>query len=453
MIVGLDCVDPGIVFDDMRAELPVLSGLMDRGAWGRLESCDPPITVPAWTCMMSSKDPGRLGFYGFRNRADDSYDKMTFATSEKVHDDRLWDILSRAGRHSVVLGVPQTFPVHPLNGEMVSCFLTPSIESTYTYPAELREEIRGVVGEYMFDVPDFRTDQRERILRDIHEMTRRRFQLARHLRDTRDWDLFAMVEMGTDRLHHALWRFYDPRHPDYEPGNPFEQAFRGYYRYLDSEVGALVDGLGDDTAVLVVSDHGAQSMFGGIQINEWLMQHGYLSLIDPPSVATPIGGCTIDWANTRAWADGGYYSRIFLNIAGREPQGIVPPGEVEALRDELIEELEALGDEAGSPIGTRVYRPRDLYEIANGFPPDLIAYFGNLTWRAIGSVGDGRVHVRENDTGPDDANHAKHGIAILAGPGMPAAIPEDASLFDIAPTVLTALGLAVPADMRGRVLR
>ena len=70
MVVGLDCVPPEIVFDDMRDELPVLSGLMERGAWGRLESCDPPITVPAWSCMMSSKDPGTLGFYGFRNRKD-----------------------------------------------------------------------------------------------------------------------------------------------------------------------------------------------------------------------------------------------------------------------------------------------------------------------------------------------------------------------------------------------
>ena len=68
----------------MRAELPVLSGLMERGAWGKLESCDPPITVPAWSCMMSSKDPGTLGFYGFRNRKDHSYDGLTFATSEKV---------------------------------------------------------------------------------------------------------------------------------------------------------------------------------------------------------------------------------------------------------------------------------------------------------------------------------------------------------------------------------
>src|SRR5690242_2058746 len=219
MIVGLDCAAPEIVFDDMRGELPVLSRLMERGAWGPLESCDPPITVPAWSCMMSSKDPGTLGFYGFRNRADHSYDGLTFATAEKVRDDRLWDIVGRAGHRCVVLGVPQTFPPRPINGDMVSCFLAPSTDSRYTYPEALRDEIRDVVGEYMLDVPDFRTDDKERVMRDINEMTRRRFQLARHLRDSREWKLFVMVEMGPDRLHHGFWRFYDRRHPDYEPGN------------------------------------------------------------------------------------------------------------------------------------------------------------------------------------------------------------------------------------------
>ena len=147
---------------------------------------------------------------------------MTFATSEKVKEDRLWDILSRAGKHVVALGVPQTFPPRQVNGEMVSCFLTPSTDSRYTYPEALKDEIREVVGDYMVDVPDYRTDDRERVVRDIHTMTQRRFALARHLRDTRPWDFFMLVEMGTDRLHHALWRFYDPNHPDYVPGTPLE---------------------------------------------------------------------------------------------------------------------------------------------------------------------------------------------------------------------------------------
>ena len=452
MIIGLDCAAPKILFDDMRSELPVISGLMERGVWGELESCDPPITVPAWSCMMSSKDPGTLGFYGFRNRKDHSYDGMTFATNEKMKHDRVWDILSRDGRHVVVLGVPMTFPPRQVNGEMVSCFLAPSIESRYTYPEELRDEIAQTVGEYMVDVPNFRTDEKERIMRDIKEMTRRRFELARHLRDTRDWDFLMMVEMGTDRLHHGFWRFYDHDHPDYQPGTRWEEEFRAYYRSVDAEIGRLIEGLGDDTAVLVVSDHGAQSMIGGIQVNEWLQREGYLRLAEQPDGVIPIGQATVDWPNTRVWADGGYYSRIFLNVRGREPEGTVDPADYEALRDELIAKLEALGDEHGNPIGTRVFRPQDLYHEVNGVAPDLICYFGNLTWRSIGSLGDGRIQVRENDTGPDDANHAKMGVYVMAGPGMPTASPERATLFDIAPTVLTAMGYPVPADMQGRSL-
>jgi len=113
----------------------------------------------------------------------------------------------------------------------------------------------------------------------------------------------------------------------------YEAAFRDYYRSLDSEVGSLIEGLGDDTALMVVSDHGAQAMFGGIQINEWLVQNGYLTLVDPPSQQTPIGRCTIDWPRTRVWADGGYYSRIFLNVKGREPQGTIDPADYERVRD------------------------------------------------------------------------------------------------------------------------
>jgi predicted AlkP superfamily phosphohydrolase/phosphomutase len=452
MIVGLDCVPPEIVFDDMRGELPTLGRLMDGGRHGRLRSCEPPITVPAWSCMTASKDPGTLGVYGFRNRADHSYDGLSFATSDKIRHDRLWDILGRGGRHVVALGVPGTFPPRPVNGEMVGCFLTPTTDSRYTYPEALRDEIRDVVGDYMVDVPNYRTDDRERLLRQIREMTERRFALARHLRDTRPWDFFMLVEMGPDRLHHGFWRFYDHRHPDYEPGNPFEQGFRDYYRELDAEVGRLIEPLDGDAAVLVVSDHGAQAMLGGIQVNEWLRQNGYLALSEEPSGPTPIGKAAIDWGRTRAWADGGYYCRIFLNVRGREPQGVIEPDEYESVRDELIERLEALGDEQGRPIGTRVHRPQDLYRSVNGVAPDLICYFGDLTWRSIGSLGDGRVQVRENDTGPDDANHARDGIWILAGPGADAVAGGDASIYDIAPTVLRLLGEPVPKDMQGRAL-
>jgi len=135
VVIGLDCATPQLMFDRYRGMLPNLERLMAGGMWGRLRSCDPPITVPAWSVMMSSKDPGTLGIYGFRNRCDHSYDKMAFATGAAVREPRVWDHLGKADKHVVCLGVPGTFPPRPVNGVMVGCFLTPGTASNYTYPA------------------------------------------------------------------------------------------------------------------------------------------------------------------------------------------------------------------------------------------------------------------------------------------------------------------------------
>src|SRR3990172_683880 len=83
-VIGLDCVPPELVFDRWRDQLPTLKRLAGEGCWGKLKSVVPPITVPAWSCMMSSRDPGELGIYGFRNRKDHSYDGMAFATATAV---------------------------------------------------------------------------------------------------------------------------------------------------------------------------------------------------------------------------------------------------------------------------------------------------------------------------------------------------------------------------------
>src|SRR6059058_4677347 len=130
-VLGLDCAAPEIVFGDER--LMNLRRLMDAGIYGRLESVVPPITVPAWMCMSSSQDPGSLGVYGFRNRTDYSYKGIGFATSDWVKADRLWDIVGAHGKTCSVLGVPGTYPVQPVNGQMVSCFLTPSQTSNWSF--------------------------------------------------------------------------------------------------------------------------------------------------------------------------------------------------------------------------------------------------------------------------------------------------------------------------------
>ena len=453
MIIGLDCAEPSLVLERWRGQLPVLDGLIERGLHGRLTSVIPPITVPAWSCMMSSRTPGDLGVYGFRNRSDHSYDKLFIANGTAIKEPRLWDYATRRGKRSIVLGVPGTFPPRPLNGVMVTCFLTPSTESQYTYPPMLRREVEQVVGEYMFDVKDFRTEDKEYLLRQVYEMTDRRFALAEHLLATKPWELFAMVEMGHDRMHHGFWKDMDPEHRKHVPGGPYENAILDYHRHVDGLIGRLLEHADDDTAILVVSDHGAKRMDGGIRVNEWLRARGAAEDLREPESRTSLADVGIDWSGTTAWGEGGYYSRVFLNVRGREPEGTIAPEDYERVRADLARRLEAIPDEHGSPIPTKVYFPDEVYPEVNGVAPDLIVHFGDLLWRAVGTVGgDEGIHTFENDTGPDDANHAQDGIFVLVAPGVEPERRDGMHLLDVAPTVLELLGIDAPATMRGHSL-
>ncbi len=454
LIIGLDCAEPSLVFNQYRAELPNLQSLISRGAWGQIASTIPPITVPAWMCSLTSKDPGQLGVYGFRNRADHSYEKMTMANARAFTGPAVWDYMARAGKQSWLLGVPPSFPPKEIAGGMVGCFLSPSTDSKYTWPESLREEIARVAPNYMVDVPNFRTEDKAWLLQKIYEMTEGHFKVIRHVMKEKPWDLLMSVEIGVDRLHHGFWKYHDPLHPKHEPGNPLVNSIHDYYIWLDGQIGTLLELVEDDTTVLVYSDHGAKKMEGGIAVNEWLLDAGYLALEEKPKDLIPLAKARIDWSKTRAWGEGGYYSRIFMNVQGREPNGVIPPEDYERARDELAARLCAIPDPSGKPLATRVYKPQQIYRAANNVPPDLIVIWGDLFWRGVGSLGLNTLHTFENDTGPDDANHAQMGMFIYCDPkrNLGGRELQSLQLYDIAPTVLNELGLPVPNDMIGRTI-
>jgi predicted AlkP superfamily phosphohydrolase/phosphomutase len=454
LVIGLDCAEPSLVFDRWREELPHLRQLMDNGTYGPMESSIPCITVPAWASMMSGKDAGQLGLYGFHNRANYGYGRLSIANSTSITTPQVCDLASQAGKQVITIGVPPSYPPRPVNGVMVGCFLTPSTTNAsrpYTYPGELAEEIRSQVGEYQVDVPNFRTNDKDYLLKQIYDMSDQHFKLIRHLMRSRPWDFCMFVEIGVDRIHHGMWKYHDPTHPKHEPGNRYQDAIKDYYRYLDGQIGDLLELVDDNTTLWVVSDHGAKKMDGGFCFNEWLIQEGYLALKTRPQGVAPLEKCEVDWARTKAWGGGGYYGRLFLNVRGREPEGLIAPGDYETVRDELVCRLEALPDPLGQPLGTRVFKPQEIYRECRGVPPDLIVYFGDLAWRSVGSIGLDGIYTFENDTGPDDANHAQFGMFIhydpsRAGQGRVPAI----RLMDVAPSLLTNLELPVPTAMQGR---
>src|SRR6266566_503600 len=422
VIIGLDCAEPSLVFEQWRDDLPNLSRLMQQGSYGRLESCIPAITVPAWSCMMSGRDPGELGIYGFRNRADRSYQRMVVADGRAVKAPRLWDILGEAGWRVAVLGVPGTFPPRAVNGALASCFLTPNTGVEYTYPPEMAQQIKSWVGDYL-----------------LEEYSP---------------DLLMMVEMGVDRIHHALWKHMDARHPLYVPGSSLSEAIHDYYRHVDGRIGELLSSCAEQTAVLVVSDHGARPLMGGVCLNEWLITEGYLALQETPASPVPLDAAAVDWGRTRAWGAGGYYGRIFMNVRGRELEGVIAPAEYERERAALAERLSAMPGPDGLPLGNRVFTPQQLYRSVRGVAPDLIVYLGDLAWRAVGTVGGGALYTVENDTGPDDANHAQYGLMIYYDPLRPGngRYVAGAQIYDVLPTLLARYGVAAPFGLRGKVL-
>jgi predicted AlkP superfamily phosphohydrolase/phosphomutase len=452
-VIGLDCGTPQLLFDQLASEVPNIAALMRRGMHGELASITPPITIPAWACAMSGKTPGQLGIYGMRNRKDTTYEGLSIATSRAVTEPQVWDVLGGHGMRSLLIGVPPGYPPTPVEGWRVSCFLTPPSAESFTHPRELGAEIDEELGgeDYIFDIPNFREKGEEVVLEQVFAMTRRRFKVARRLVRDKPWDFFMLVEMGTDRLHHVFWQHFDPKHPKHRPGNRFETAFQDYYRFLDAEVGSLLEALPDDAVVILMSDHGARRMVGGVCFNEWLASEGYLRFTEPVDRPTAIGQAPVDWSRTVAWGDGGYYGRLFLNVKGREPQGVVEPSRYEEVRDELAAKLEAMPGPDGRPLRTTAYRPQDVYPEVRGVAPDLLVYFGDLEWRSVGQVGGGETFTYENDTGPDGANHDRAGVFVMAGaPGQPTGRREDLGLLDVGPTILSLYGVELPEGTHGR---
>jgi predicted AlkP superfamily phosphohydrolase/phosphomutase len=455
LIIGLDSMPSDLLSDRLSSSLPNIRKMMDQGMFATLESCNPPITIPAWMVMMSSKSPGKLGIYGFRHRKGFSYNDGWIVNSQSIKEPRVWDILASKGNRVCLVGIPPTYPPFQVNGNLVSCFLTPKDnKKDFTYPLELASEINNIVdGNYLFDAP-YRIDDRDKVIEKLYEMTDKRFKAINYLLKKEDWDFFMFVEIGVDRLHHMFWKYYDKDHPRYVPNNKYENVIPEYYKYIDKRIGELVSNVDDDTYIMLVSDHGTGPMKGAFCINEWLIKEGYLVLKKYPSSVTDLDKCEVDWEKTTAWGWGGYYARIFLNVKGREQKGKITMNEFDKVRDELKAKINGISGPKGERFNNRVFYPEELYIECNGSKSDLMVYFDNLFWRSAGTIGHNTIYLSENDTGPDDSVHTMDGMFLLYNKRKFNHVSkvDRLSIYDIGPTILDIMNTKPPADMQGKVV-
>lgn len=448
LVIGLDSASPEYLFGRCLPFMPTVRKLLDQGVRTTLRTTDPPISIPAWAVMFTGVDPGSLGLYGFRHRRDHSYADTYGPSSDRLPVPTFWQLLSQRGRRVGVVGMPPGYPAPAVNGVYISDFLTPPDPKEASYPRDLLAGLEKRYGPYVFDVT-FRAQERQQLFRDIVAMTQQHFAVAEELYQREPWDVFAIHEVGTDRLHHAYTQYFDPNHHSYVPGNPFAHVLEEYYRALDRSIARLTAYSDDETVIVLASDHGSMPMEGCFCVNAWLAEHGYLTFERPPDQPMALEKAPVDWSRTRVWGAGGYYARIFFNVRGREPRGIVEPGDLPRLRDELIAALARLTGPDGRPMTTEVLDPAQVYRSVRGDPPDLMVYFGDLKWRSAGTVGHPSLFLKENDTGPDDAVHTFDGVFAVCGPGIPRGEVPAQSILDVTPTLLRLLGEPVPPHVQG----
>lgn len=454
-VIGLEGADPSLVFDELADAMPNLAELAEDGVSGPLASTHPPEPIPAWTSFLTGQNPGELGLTGETNRdwtitrqgRQAPYGEGARVGSLALDEATVWERAGEAGCDLALVGLPHTFPVEPVDGTVVAGSPAPGPDAAVTHPPELGEEL--ALGEAFFTEPPAEADRQSKLDRARAALAQR-FDVAEHLAE-RSWDLFAMVARSPRLVQETAWSTHDTEHALHEDDTG--DAVRAHHRRLDERIGDLVETLPDDTAIVVASVQGAQACQGTVQLNAWLRREGYLSLADEPEAPTAFDAERVDWANTQAWAAGGAAGHIHLNVAGREPQGTVPPLDYEALRDELQAELAAI-DAGDGHLAAQAIAPGEVHEGARvDEGPDLFVYVEELAYRCEASLGHETV-LTDPARGRHEATASSEGLIVVSDPGDRfSGTVDDMQATDGAATLLDLLGLDVPEKLEGRVLQ
>ena len=460
LVIGLDSVEPSLVFERWRDELPTLSALARDGLWGRVATTVPPITCPAWPASLTGLNPGHLGLYDLKYRVPGTYTRFGIVSSRLVRKPRVWDYLTRSGKRSISLFVPVTYPPSQIEGLMVAGFLTPNVRSDFTHPPQLKQELLSVVGgpeNYIIDVYDYRRIPPRQLYEQLRAKTAHDFKIIRHFLAKERWDFFMTVIMSIDRAQHTLWKFFDREHPRYVEDPELAEGLLDLHRQIDEELAKTLELVPPDTAIIIISDHGAKRMYHRINTNELLAQEGLLRLREMPD--RPMGlpeldqKGLIDWERTVAYALGAYIAQVFINVRGRDPKGVVAPGEEYlAVREQVAEVLASVKGPDGEKLDNRVFMREDAYEGEKlDLMPDLTVYYDNLHYGSNEAVGFGSLYSLETAKGPDDSNHGEFGMFILKDPEeRVSGRAEGLRIEDLCPTVLELLGLPVPPGLTGK---
>lgn len=513
-VFGLD----GATFDLIlpwaaEGKLPHFSRLLAEGSWAPLESVPNMRSAAAWTSFMTGKNPGKHGIFEFFEPIPGTYG-LSFIHGGMREGKSLWAILSEKGKRVGVINVPMTYPAEEVNGFLIAGLDAPSPESPdFCYPTELSRELHARFGAYILEPgltgclfggrPDL-------AVRKLHEELTQKEEITIYLMQKYQWDFFMVVFRSLDAVQHCFWKYMDPLHLHHYQAEAkrYGSVILEAYQKIDKTLGTIRAALDEDTVLIVMSDHGfGRKHPASNQLNSWLANQGFLHYLDdrgPRSalrhLLTSLFGYTykllvrttprtvkqrlarrfpqlrnrlqsrlclanIDWSRTKAYSDT-LFPNIRVNLEGREPKGIVKPGEgyyqlIDEIRQELVECRDPV---SGRQIVDRVFHRDELYTgpFVEKAPDLLIRWKEDEEIHGIASADGAMDSAVPEESGPlvpgEDPNvisgdHRLNGVLLMAGKPIRRGVQlSQARLIDLAPTILHLLKLPIPSAMDGCVL-
>ena len=519
IVVGLDGATPNLVMKwIVENRLPNLARIRKDGVGGNLWSTTPPVSPVAWASFMTGLNPGKHGVFDWLQMKRGSRD-LYLVNSTSIDGTKLWKILSDADKRVMVINVPFTFPPEKVNGFMISGLATSGLTSQWrrdlTYPSNLYKELIEEIGDYktetniptqFFGFADIDFDE-DAFLAEIYSTTDKIAEAMFYLKKKYDWDFLMVAFLGTDTIQHFFWKYTDPENPSYssEMAMKHRDVILKYYQRLDEIVGELLEGIYESTNVIIMSDHGFGPQYSGVFLNNYLMSLGLLQpkerswmsrlllgtglsrekvylLFDRLGVGKDIllriyntlpqelkdlipqertFGIDCDMSATQAYVTG--WGELHINVKGRNPEGIVEPGEeYEKLRQHLIEQIYKLKDsKTGNPIFNKISKKEEVYKGPH-LPeaPDLVINFEKTAicsrllpnTSEIAEKGYLASSTKRSGMLCWSGTHRTNGLLLMKGKGIRRGLTLDAKIIDLYPTVLFLMDVVVPSDIDGGVL-
>jgi predicted AlkP superfamily phosphohydrolase/phosphomutase len=478
LVIGVD----GATFDlldnwILSGDLPNLAYLIKNGTRANLESTLPPITAPAWASFITGKNPQKHGVFDFFKPG---IYPLQMVNSSDIRSPFFWDYLTAAGIKAGILNLPVTFPPRPLNGFLIPGLLSPDQGRT-TYPPSLLEPYSSKLGSYQLTPQTLYWPGSEMsYLAELMSVTDVQIAYALHLIQDHKPDIAVIHFLATDIAQHKLWKHLDADHPWHNPTLATEVVMevKRLFGRIDQAIGQLRTNAGEDTTVLILSDHGFGPMWRTVNLNNWFKEHGLLELrrdlrvrlrhwlAEHPFLAAVtrrlLRSTTtkellrmddIDWGKTSAFSMG-HCGQVYINRQGAFPQGSVSPDEISVVRDQVLRCLRGLKDpDTGEAVVDHIIPAQESLDGSNLFSgPDFHIIMDG--YRAVAHplfAADGKI-ITELPQG-DSGFHRPDGVFIAHGPSIRVGSQlNQARIIDLAPTILHLLGVPVPEDMDGVVL-